>query len=110
MYGGQIIVGSVSPLDWSNCPPETSVSSEVRKAPYWQVNRPHPVLTQVNRNASIPAENVEIGPPKPARSQLAQDKQSVPEVVAFQGRPAYFGPENGIFLQAGFPPFNTVYN
>lgn len=122
VYGGQIILASCVPLAVPKCAPERSVSSEVRKAPVKRIDRPHPaVLTQIGRNAIIPAD-VEIGPPKPARSQLAQDKASVREVVAFQGgrassapvyaasaysTAAFTGPEHGPFMEMGVPPFNT---
>jgi hypothetical protein len=114
MYGGQIIVESAPPRDRSDCPPQTLVSSEARKAPAGRIDRPHPAPAQVSRNASIPAENVEIGPPKPVSNERARDKEFVREVVAFQGGPAYSGfaysgPEHGIFFQAAWPPFNTYY-
>jgi len=119
MYGGQIIVGSNSSQDRSDCPPEKSASSEVRKPPVRRIDRPHRAVTQINRNVRLLAENVEVGPPKPSRIQLAQDKEPVREVVAFQGGPAssasaytasaYTGPDHGLFMQAGFPPFNTYF-
>ena len=130
MYGGQIIVGSNSPRDRSDCPCEKPLSSDVRKAPVRRIDRPHRHVTQINRNVSLLAENVEIGPPKPARIQLARDKEPVRDGVAFQAGPssprppslapvpstpvysastysAYTGSDHGPFMEMGFPPFNT---